>query len=142
MKVEWSGGDYDVGLTTDELKYLITEVPHNFIPNMQIFPSLECRVSGTPREEVLNIACSQDSTVIFHPDAHDRILFSREKNGPTVRVFGHLIYQLAVSERDFLVTRYDGYSDKIWIRRDDFQPEQMALGLPGIPVFPYSALAT
>ena len=141
MKVEFSGGDYDVDLTTEELEYLLTEVPHNFVPNMQVFPSLECRVSGTPRQETLDIACSQDSTVIFDPDANYRILFSKDEDGPIVRVFAGLIYELAVSERNFLVTRYDGYSDKIWIRRNDFQAEQMTLGLPGIPIFPHSALA-
>ena len=83
----------------------------------------------------------QDTEFIFDPDANDRILFSKDEDGPIVRVFAGLIYELAVSERNFLVTRYDGYSDKIWIRRNDFQAEQMTLGLPGIPIFPHSALA-
>jgi hypothetical protein len=119
MRVEYAGGDYDVSLTSEELKQLLTPVPHGIVRSITVFPSLESQVLEAPIEECLNIAASQDSTVICNPKAHDRILFERDEDGPLVTVFAGLLSQLLAGEVDVVGTRYDGYSDKIVIIKED-----------------------
>lgn len=119
MRVEYQGGDYNVSLTSKELEELLTPVPHGIIRSITVFPSLESPVLEVPTEECLNIAASQDSTVICNPKAHDRILFERDEDGPLVTVFAGLLSQLLAGEVDMVGTRYDGYSDKIIIRKED-----------------------
>jgi hypothetical protein len=119
MRVEFAGGDYDVSLTSQDLKELLTPVPHGLVRSQHVFPSLESQVLEAPTEEILNIAASQDPTDIFNPKAHDRILFERDEHGPMVTVFAGLLYQLLIDEVPVVGTRYDGYSDKIIIRKED-----------------------
>jgi hypothetical protein len=119
MRVEFSGGDYDISLTSEELRYLLTPGPYGVIRSVPVFPSLESAVLDAPTEESLNIAASQDATEILGPKAHDRILFERDDIGPMVTVFTGLLDQLSTGELDVIGTRYDGHSDKIIIRKED-----------------------
>jgi hypothetical protein len=119
MRVEFAGEDYVVNLTSRDLKELLTPVPHGIVPSLHVFPELESQVLGTPTEERLCIGATQDAFEIFSAEAHDRILFEREEEGPTVTVFAGLLYRLLIDEIDTVGTRYDGYSDKIIIRKED-----------------------
>jgi len=119
MRVEFADGDYDISLTSDEIEYLLTPGPYGVMRSVPVFPSLESTVLDAPTEESLNIAASQDAAEIFSSRAHDRILFERDDIGPMVTVFTGLLDQLLTGTLDVVGTRYDGYSDKIIIRKED-----------------------
>jgi hypothetical protein len=119
MRVEFAGGDYDVSLTSKDLKELLTPIPNGIVHSLCVFPSLESQVLEAPTEEVLNIAVTQDAFEISSEKAHDGILFEKDEDGPLVTVFAGLLYRLLIGEVDIVGTRYDGYSDKIVIRKED-----------------------
>lgn len=132
MIVEKRDTDYYVRLTSQEIDFLASPS----IKRMPTQTQLNAHVIGSFPQESLNIACTVDSTVLRNEKTNDGVYFDRDEDGPIVRTHPFPLKELAY-ERDFIVTRYDGHEAKIWIRKDDDQPQQLDLGIPGIQVFPH-----
>jgi len=118
MRVEKVDTDYYVHLSEADIKKTISKerVPWSVFPQ---HPAISARVESLNacKEELLELVCTVAQDELSHPQTHDNIYFGRDDRGPIVHVFYPLLFSL-LSEREFLVTRYDGYEAKIWIRRD------------------------
>ena len=119
MKTEWSGMDYTVTLTTEDINTLLYYNNPDFRnPGAQL-PELSTPVLGHPSQEVLIFSCSRDPEIMSDRRTHDQVYFERTEKGPIVKVTPEVLVSLSLlGERDFWVTRYD-WENKIWIRRED-----------------------
>ncbi len=114
------GGDYDIDLTSEGAKVITTRrMFSKDMPTMDFMPINAVVDSDEGRKEVLQIRTTRDYDVLHDTNCHDGIFLMRDKEGPIVIVATWLIGQLMAGEREFLVTRYDGHTNKIWIRMQE-----------------------
>lgn len=70
--------------------------------------------------KVFRMILTRDASLLKNnPDCRDGIIFSREDWGMALIVKASLVGQLGMGEREFVMTRFDGTTDKIWIRMQE-----------------------
>lgn len=119
MRAERSDADYMVYLSPEDLRRAASHEIGLFTFE---HPTLFCTINGTPprpNKEMLAFCCTNAHDIVFHPEAHDRILVVWDETGATVYTFTNDIIDLLEGERKQLVTRYDGHTNKVWVIRED-----------------------
>lgn len=134
MIVEKKDTDYHVRLTTQEIDFLSSPVSKRMEGLLRVKPQLSVLVYGIFPQENMNIACTMDTKVLKSKKAKRGVFFDMKEEGPIVLVHPSSLHDLTY-EREYI--EYEGIDSKIFIRKDDDQPEQLSLGLPGIRVYPH-----
>lgn len=130
MRALYSGGDYYLYLDSGELEKIV--VPTRNLSPMEypFFNSYTYDVNGNKTGEWLAVTCTNDASAAQEPNG---IRFERTEYNPRdiiVRVFTPRMMKQeelnhyskenrpdfeTIYTQGFLMTRYDGHSDKIWI---------------------------
>ena len=116
MRVIKIDTDYDVYLTPEDIDKVVRRGPvlWSLFPQYPAISAIvECE---QPLNEELELVATRDYDELHHPQTYDGIYFGRDDKGPIIHVYVPLLASL-LSEREFLVTRYDGFEAKIWIRK-------------------------
>ena len=111
-----SGGDYNIYLTPEGVKKLCQRARYSFTYPFNLHAHV---IADEGPDEIIQFGLTRCATTLSDPKCHNKIYFDRDEIGPIVLVAAWLVDRLAAKELPFIMTRYDGHTNKIWIRVEE-----------------------